>query len=106
AAVIEARGASSAASAANGIVDSVYSIVHDTPEGETYSMCLCSEGQYGVDEGLIYSFACRTENGKLRVIDNIKHNEFAEGKLAATLNELRAERDIVRDMGLIGQTVS
>ncbi len=102
AAVIEARGASSAASAANGIVDSVYNIVHDTPESETYSMCLCSEGQYGVDAGLIYSFPCRTENGKLRVIENIPHNEFAKTKLQATLDELRSERDIVTGMELIG----
>lgn len=101
AAVIESRGASSAASAANGIVDSVYNIVHDTPAGESYSMCVCSEGQYGVDPGLIYSFPCRTENGKLRIIENVQHNDFAKAKLQATLDELRSERDMVRDMELI-----
>ena len=59
AAVIEARGASSAASAANGIVDSIYNLVHDTPGSESYSMCLASEGQYGVDaQFFIFSFPC------------------------------------------------
>lgn len=101
AAVIEARGASSAASAANGIVDSVYNLVHDTPGSETYSMCLASEGQYGVDAGLIFSFPCRTVNGKLHVVETVEHNDFGKAKLLATLNELRSERDAVKDLGLI-----
>ena len=61
AAIIKARGASSAASAANAIVQGIYNLTHDTPEGETYSMCIPSSGQYGVEEGLIFSYPCRTE---------------------------------------------
>jgi malate dehydrogenase len=101
AAIIKARGASSAASAANGVVDGVYALTHDTPAGETYSMCLCSNGQYGVDEGLICSLPCRTENGKLVVVEGIEHNEFGKEKFDATVAELRHERDTVKEMGLI-----
>ena len=101
AAVIKARGASSAASAANAALNSVYSLVHDTPAGESYSVCLSSQGQYGVDEGLIFSFPCRTENGKVTVITDVKHNKFGQEKLTATLEELRSERDTVQELGLI-----
>lgn len=101
AAIIQARGASSAASAANGIIESLYRLTHDTPEGDSFSMCLASNGQYGVDEGLIYSFPCRVENAELKVIEGIEHNEFAQAKLQATLEELRSERDTVAGMGLI-----
>lgn len=99
--IIQARGASSAASAANAIIASVYNIVHDTPAGETYSMCLCSNGQYGVDEGLIFSFPCRTENGKLVVQEGIAHGSFGQDKLAATIQELASERDAVRELELV-----
>jgi len=101
AAVIEARGASSAASAANGIIDSLQALAFNTPADQMYSMCRCSQGEYGVDEGLIYSFPCRTENGKVVVVDGIEHNEFANQKLMITLDELRAERETVKEMGLI-----
>lgn len=101
AAIIKARGASSAASAANGIISSVNNIVFDTVAGESYSMCVCSQGEYGVDEGLIFSFPCRTENGQLRVLGDWSHNAFGQEKFQATLDELRAERDTVKSMGLI-----
>ncbi len=101
AAIIAARGASSAASAANGVVDGIYALTHDTPAGETYSMCLCSNGQYGIDEGLICSVPCRTENGKLIVIEGIEHNDFGKEKFAATVAELKGERDAVKEMGLL-----
>ncbi len=101
AAIIKARGASSAASAANAVVDAVYNLTHDTPEGETYSMALCSRGEYGVDEGLIFSYPCRTEGGKLKVIEGVEHNEFGKEKFQITLDELRAERDSVKSMNLI-----
>lgn len=99
ASVIEARGASSAASAANGIIDSVYSMVHDT--AVPYSMCVASEGQYGIDPGLIFSFPCLTRNGQVNVIEGIQHNEFGQAKMQATLDELRSERDAVKALGLI-----
>lgn len=101
AAIIEARGASSAASAANAVVDSVYDLTHDTPAGETYSLALCSQGQYGVDEGLIFSYPCRTENGKLVVVEGIEHENFGQEKFQITLDELKSERNAVKEMGLI-----
>lgn len=101
AAIIKARGASSAASAANSILSGVYNLTHDTPENESFSMCLASQGEYGVDEGLIYSFPCRTENGELKVLTDWSHNDFAAEKLKVTLDELRHERDTVKELGLI-----
>ncbi len=99
AAVIKARGASSAASAANGIIDSLYALYHDMPE--PYSVALCSKGQYGIDEGLIFSFPCRTQGGRIQVIEDIQHNAFARSCLTATLNELRHEYQSVKDLKLI-----
>lgn len=101
AAIIKARGASSAASAANACVQGVYNLTHDTPAGETFSMCLASNGQYGVDEGLIFSFPCRMKNGKLEVVEGVNHNAFGKEKFKTTLDELKLERDTVRDLGLI-----
>lgn len=101
AAVIKARGTSSAASAANAVIDSVWSLINPTPEDDSYSVALCSQGQYGVDEGLIFSFPCRTENNVVAVIEDIQHNEFGQQKLLETLDELREERDAVREFGLI-----
>lgn len=99
--IIKARGASSAASAANACVQGVYNLTHDTPAGETFSMCLASNGQYGVDEGLIFSYPCRVKNGKLEVVEGVEHNAFGKEKFEATLAELRAERDTVKELGLI-----
>lgn len=101
AAIIKARGASSAASAANACVQGVYNLTHDTPAGETFSMCLASNGQYSVDEGLIFSFPCRVEGGKLKVVEGIEHNDFGKEKFQTTLDELRSERDTVKELGLI-----
>ncbi len=101
AAIIKARGASSAASAANACVQGVYNLTHDTPAGQTYSMCVASNGQYGVDEGLIFSFPCRTEGGKLKIVENVNHNDFGKEKFNQTLEELRSERDTVKTQGLI-----
>jgi len=101
AAIIKARGFSSAASAANAVVDGIYNLTHDTKDGETYSMCLASTGQYGVDAGLIFSYPCRTVNGKLEVVEGVEHNDFAKDKFNKTLAELREERDAVKSLGLI-----
>lgn len=99
--VIEARGASSAASAANAAIDGVHSIIHNTPANDCYSTALCSTGEYGVDEGLIFSFPCRTEHGKLKVIEGIEQNPFGQQKIQITLDELRSERDAVKALNLI-----
>jgi malate dehydrogenase len=99
--VIKARGASSAASAANAAVVGVYNLTHETPPGEWYSVGRCSQGEYGVDPGLIFSFPSRTENGVSRVVEGIEHDEFGQRKLAATLEELRTEGEAVEELGLI-----
>ena len=101
AAIIKARGASSAASAANAIVDNVYNMTHDTPAGETFSLCRCSNGEYGVQEGLIFSYPCRTEGGVVKVVEGIEHNEFGQEKFDITHKELATERETVQSMGLI-----
>lgn len=101
AAVLKARGVSSAASAASAAIDSVYNMTHDTPAGHVYSMAVCSKGEYGVDTGLIFSYPCRTEGGKLKVITGVQLNEFSKDKFQKTLDELRGERDAVKSLGLI-----
>lgn len=101
AAIIKARGSSSAASAANGIVSSVYQLVHDTPVGESFSMAKCSQGEYGIDEGLIFSYPCRVENGELKVVEGLGHNDFGQEKMNITHDELRSEKATVKELGLI-----
>jgi malate dehydrogenase len=101
AAVIKARGASSAASAANAILQSVRHLVNDTVAGESFSICSSSTGQYGVDEGLMFSFPTRCEGGVAHVVEGISFNEYSQIKFDATLSELRAERDAVRALGLL-----
>lgn len=101
AAVIAARGSSSAASAANAAIDSLKALHHETPKNKAYSMCRVSHGEYDVDAGLIFSFPCRTENGIVKIVENVKHNTFGQGKLKATLDELRGECKAVKELGLI-----
>jgi malate dehydrogenase len=101
AAIIKARGLSSAASAANAVVDGIFALTHNTAAGDTFSMCLASTGLYGVDKGLIFSFPCTVKDGKLSVVEGITFNEFSQEKFNVTLNELRSERDSVRELGLI-----
>lgn len=99
--VIKARGASSAASAANAATVGVYNLTHETAPGEYYSVGRCSHGEYGVDPGLIFSFPSRTERGVSRIVEGLEHDEFGRNKLAHTLEELRKERDAVKVLGLI-----
>lgn len=111
AAVIKARGASSAASAANAVVQGVYHLVNDTPAGESFSVVRSSQGEYGVDEGLMFSFPCRREHGVVRrvglehgaieVVEGLKFNDYSQAKFNETLDELRSERDIVKGLGLL-----
>ncbi|MBC7385782.1 MAG: malate dehydrogenase [Cryobacterium sp.] len=101
AAVLKARGVSSAASAASAAIESVFKTVHDTPAGEVVSLAVCSKGQYGVDAGLMFSFPCRIEGGKVKVQEGWTHGEFGKDKFAKTLEELRGERDAVKSLGLI-----
>lgn len=101
AAVIKARGASSAASAANAIVGGIYHLTHDTEKDDFFSVASCSVGQYGVDEGLIFSFPSRVDNGQFNTVNAVQHNSFGQEKIKLTLKELCAERDEVKEMGLI-----
>ncbi|MGB0743681.1 MAG: malate dehydrogenase [Opitutales bacterium] len=98
AAIIKARGASSAASAANGIVDSVRKLTTPTPEGDTFSMCLCSDGSYGTPEGLIISFPCRTDGSKIEIVQDVPLNDFSREKFDLSVKELAEEREAVKDL--------
>ena len=98
AAVIEARGASSAASAANAILDTVKGINTKTPQGDCFSAAICSDGSYGVDEGLIFGYPLTSDGQKVSIVSGIEHDEFAQQKIEATLNELSSERDTVKDL--------
>ena len=98
AAVIKARGASSAASAANAAVDSVKSMITSTPKGETFSAAVCSDGSYGIDEGLICGFPLTGDGKTWKIVQGLEHNDFAKSKIDATVAELRQERDTVRDL--------
>jgi malate dehydrogenase len=99
--VIQARLASSAASAAHAAVTGVYRLTHDTPAGELYSVARCSNGEYGIDPGLIFSFPSRTEKGVSRIVEGIEHDEFGRKMLEKTKDELRKERDACIELGLI-----
>jgi malate dehydrogenase len=100
AAIIEARGASSAASAANAAIDHV----HDWALGAEglVSMAVPSGGQYGVDEGLISSFPVRVSGGSYEIVEGLEVGAFAQSKIDITVNELKGERDAVKSLGLIG----
>ncbi|MFN0052495.1 MAG: malate dehydrogenase [Planctomycetales bacterium] len=98
AAVIKARGASSAASAANAIIDSLRSIALPTPSGTCFSAAVCSDGSYGVDAGLISSFPLTSDGKSWRIVTGLEHNDFAREKLNQTVAELRDERKTVEDL--------
>ena len=98
AAIIEARGSSSAASAANAVVDTVRSLTTPTPEGDWNSVCVCSDGSYGIDKGLVASFPIRVTGGKWEIVQDVPVNEFSAGKIEATVQELREEREAVSDL--------
>ncbi|RKN46871.1 malate dehydrogenase [Streptomyces hoynatensis] len=101
AAIIEARGASSAASAANAAVDHVHTWVHGTPEGDWTSMAVVSDGSYGVPEGLISSFPVTTANGSWQIVQGLEINEFSRPRIDASVQELIDEREAVSGLGLI-----
>jgi malate dehydrogenase len=98
AAIIEARGASSAASAANAAIDHVYDWVNGT---EWTSAAVVSDGSYGVPEGIISSFPCRAANGEWEIIQGVEINDFSREKIDASVAELIEERDAVQGLGLI-----
>jgi malate dehydrogenase len=101
AAIIEARGASSAASAANATVDHMRDWVLGTPEDDWVSMSVPSDGSYGVPEGLISSFPCRTSGRSYEIVQGLEINDFSRRKIDASVAELSDERDAVTNLGLI-----
>jgi len=101
AAIIEARGASSAASAANAAIDVVHDWVLGTPAGDWVSMAIPSDGSYGVEEGLISGFPVTCSEGSIEIVQGLDINDFSRGRIDATVNELGEEREAVRELGLI-----
>jgi malate dehydrogenase len=99
--IIEARGASSAASAANAAIDHVHDWVHGTPGDEWVSMAVYSPGAYGVEEGIISSFPVRCANGEWEIVEGLDVPEFSQQRIDNTVNELKEERDAVKDLGLV-----
>lgn len=98
AAIIEARGASSAASAANALVDSVRSIWQPTPEGDNAALAVVSRGEYGVPEGLQFGFPVRSDGQSWSVVEGFELDDFAQAKIKITTDELLAEREEVRGL--------
>lgn len=100
-AVIDARGASSAASAANAAIDTVKAVENPTVSGDCFSAAIASDGSYGVPEGLIFGYPLRTtENGEVEIIQGIEINDFAQAKIDTTTEELLSEKEAVK--GLLG----
>lgn len=98
AAVIKARGASSAASAANAALDTIKSIIRPTPPGESFSAAVCSDGSYGIEPGLICGFPLTSDGVSWRIVPGLEHNAFAREKIAVSVAELKEERDTVKDL--------
>ena len=101
AAIIEARGASSAASAASAAIDHVHDWVLGTPEGDWVSMAIPSDGSYGVSEGIISSFPVTCSGGEYSIVQGLEINEFSQSRIDATVAELGEERDAVKGLALV-----
>ena len=98
AAIIKARGASSAASAASAAIDHIHTWVHGTPEGDWVSMAVPSDGSYGIPEGVIYSYPVTTKNGEYQIVQGLPIDEFSRKRMDATLGQLREEREGVKSL--------
>jgi malate dehydrogenase len=101
AAVIEARGASSAKSAASAAIDHVHDWVLGTAEGDWVSMGIPSDGSYGVEEGVICGFPCTCSGGEWQIVQDLEIDDFSRGRIDASVDELKSERDAVKDLDLI-----
>jgi malate dehydrogenase len=98
AAIIDARGSSSAASAANAAIDSVRSVVAPTPEGDWTSLAVVSRGEYGIPDGLQFGFPVRSDGSSWTVVADLEHDDFASERLRLTTNELLEERADVQGL--------
>ena len=101
AAIIDARGASSAASAANAAIDHVHDWVVGTPDDDWVSMAVPADGSYGVEPGIISGYPCRCSNGEWSIVDGLEIPDFSRERIDATVAELRSERDAVAGLGLV-----
>ena len=98
AAVIKARGLSSAGSAANAVVDTVFSLTNDTPGDDWHSVAVCSDGSYDVEKGLISSFPIRVRSGKWEIVQGLPINDFSRAKIDASITELKEEKSLVSEL--------
>src|SRR5438874_4584447 len=98
AAIIKARGLSSAASAANAVVDTVNSLTNDTPANDWHSVAICSDGSYDVEKGLISSFPVRVRGGKWEIVQGLPINDFSRTKIDASVAELEEEKSLVSEL--------
>jgi malate dehydrogenase len=101
AAIIEARGASSAKSAASAAIDHVHDWVLGTPADDWVSMGIPSDGSYGVEEGLVSGFPCTCANGEWSIVEDLEIDDFSRERIDASVDELRGERDTVKNLGLV-----
>jgi malate dehydrogenase len=99
--VIETRGASSAASAANAAIDHVRDWVLGTPDGDWISMSVPSDGSYGVEEGLISGYPCTCSGGEWKLVEGLDIDDFSRERIDASVDELKGERDAVKELGLL-----
>jgi len=98
AAVIKARGLSSAGSAANAVIDTVFSLTNDTPGNDWHSVAVCSDGSYDVEKGLISSFPVRVRGGKWEIVQELPINDFSRTKIDASVAELKEEKSLVAEL--------
>jgi malate dehydrogenase len=98
AAIIKARGLSSAASAANAVCNTVYKLTHPTPAGDWFSVAVHSDGSYVIEKGLIFSYPIRSNGKDFEIVQGVPLNDFSKAKIAATENELKEEKSLVTDL--------
>ena len=98
AAVIKARGLSSAGSASNAVVDTAFSLTNDTPGNDWHSVAVCSDGSYDVEKGLISSFPIRVRGGKWQIVQELPINDFSRAKIDASIAELKEEKSLVAEL--------
>jgi malate dehydrogenase len=98
AAIIEARGLSSAASAANAVVDTIRKLTTPTHPDDSFSVAICSDGSYGIEKGLMFSYPIRSNGSKWEIVQNVPVNEFSRSKITATENELKEEKSLVSEL--------
>ena len=96
--MIKARGLSSAGSAANAVVDTVFSLTNNTPANDWHSVAVCSDGSYDVEQGLISSFPVRVSGGKWEIVPGLPINDFSRAKIDASVAELKEEKSLVSEL--------